>query len=95
MDIEWVPRLQNQTADLISNIVDYDDWEVTTEFFSKINSKWGPFTVDRFANVKNHKVKKDFEIYGIICLRCKSKKIKKCYLDQNGTYLLPFIPFFP
>ena len=58
MDIEWVPRLQNQTADLISNIVDYDDWEVTTEFFSKINSKWGPFTVDRFANVKNHKVKR-------------------------------------
>ena len=38
--------------------------------------------------VENHKVKKNFEVYRIIGLRCKPKKIKKCYLDQNGTYLI-------
>ena len=56
--MEWVPRRLNQRADAISRIVEVDDWQVSVDFFNVLNSCWGPFTVDLFANNINFKVKK-------------------------------------
>ena len=52
---EWVPRERNTSADSISKIIDYDDWKTSEVFFSRIDARWGPFTVDRFASSTNEK----------------------------------------
>lgn len=53
---EWLPREQNEVADYLSRIVDYDDWGLSFPAFQLIESKWGPHTVDRFANSFNAKL---------------------------------------
>ncbi len=54
--IQWIPRETNIVADKISKFVDVDDWQLSDEFFSFLNRKWGPFTIDRFANTENTKL---------------------------------------
>jgi hypothetical protein len=39
--------------DYLSRIIDTDDWQTTVEFYSYLDSMWGPHSVDRFANVDN------------------------------------------
>ena len=58
LDIAWVPRLLNTTADFYSKLFDYDDWEININIFKFLNNKWGPYTFDRFADNKNFKVSK-------------------------------------
>ena len=36
-------------ADLISKLVDFDDWQVTEDIFKDLDSLWGPHTVYCFA----------------------------------------------
>ena len=50
---EWIPREANQHADIISYIVDSDDWSLHPDLFAKLDAKWGPHTVDRFASYFN------------------------------------------
>eukprot|EP00731_Ephydatia_muelleri_P018538 Em0011g578a len=50
---EWIPREQNEIADYISRIVDYDDWYVNPAVFAWVEELWGPHTVDRFASHYN------------------------------------------
>jgi len=54
----WIPREQNQQEDLLSCILDVDDWGVLfqTPYLIFIESLWGPHYVDRFANM-NRKTK--------------------------------------
>ena len=49
----WIPREQNEYADYLSRIVDYDDWQLNPIIFSALDSMFGPHTVDRFANSHN------------------------------------------
>lgn len=56
LELEWIPRTKNEKADYISKMVDYQDWHTTHGLFTHINSMWGPFTVDRFANHINTKL---------------------------------------
>jgi hypothetical protein len=58
LDMEWIPRGENEKADQVSRIVDHDDWGISTEFFQCIESKWGPHTIDRFASHLNYKLKR-------------------------------------
>jgi ribonuclease HI len=58
LDIQWIRRTLNERADYLSKIVDYDDWEITTQLFSLLEARFGPHTVDCFADFKNHKVPK-------------------------------------
>ena len=50
---EWIPREENQQADLISRIIDHDDWSVHPDIFQRLERMWGPHTVDRFASFFN------------------------------------------
>ena len=34
IEIEWVPRSLNEYADSLSRVIDFDDWSVSTDFFS-------------------------------------------------------------
>ena len=56
LEPEWVPRACNERADLLSRIVDYDDWYINPEVFAWLDSLWGPHTVDRFADYNNRQL---------------------------------------
>ena len=56
LEMEWIPRSQNELADYISRIQDFDDWMVDPNFFNFINMAWGPHTVDCFAASHNSQV---------------------------------------
>ena len=42
IDIEWIPRSENEVADYLSKIVDFDDWSVKDSYFRAVDSIWGP-----------------------------------------------------
>ena len=42
--------------DLISRLIDADDWQTTNDLFSSLNERWGSHSVDCFANYYNHKL---------------------------------------
>ena len=50
---EWIPREENEKADYISRLVDHDDWKINPVIFEELDRKWGPHTVDRFADMHN------------------------------------------
>ena len=50
IELEWIPRKANQQADLISRIIDDDDWSLHPDLFKMLDTKWGPHTIDRFAS---------------------------------------------
>ena len=50
LDIQWIPRSLNENADYLSRIIDHDDWEITPELFQFLEGKFGPHTVDCFAD---------------------------------------------
>ena len=53
---EWIPRDQNEQADYISRLVDYDDWMLNPEIFHLLDAMWGPHTIERFANMFNNQL---------------------------------------
>ena len=57
LEVQWIPRTMNQQADYISRLIDTDDWHC---FYSSADGRWGPHSVDCFANYYNHKLPKFF-----------------------------------
>ena len=55
---QWIPREQNELADYYSRIKDTDNWSIDNDKFTFINNLYGPFTVDRFTNNLNRKLKR-------------------------------------
>ena len=53
LEAQWIPRSQNEKADLLSRFVDKDDWCVNPSVFRLLDAKWGPHTFDRFATYYN------------------------------------------
>eukprot|EP00731_Ephydatia_muelleri_P022428 Em0015g11a len=53
LEPEWLPREENELADFISRIIDYDDWQVDPECFYDLDGIWGPHSIDRFADNYN------------------------------------------
>lgn len=58
IEVEWIPRRENEQADLLSRFFDFDDWSVTDNIVQMFEKRWGKITFDRFADDKNHKVEK-------------------------------------
>jgi len=56
IEMEWIPRSENDQADFLSRIYDPDDWGLSWSTFYTIDRIWGPHTVDRFANYLNYKL---------------------------------------
>ena len=53
LEVEWISRSANDRADFLSRIVDYDDSRLKRDYFFLAEEKWGPQSVDRFANHEN------------------------------------------
>ncbi|XP_065915901.1 uncharacterized protein [Dysidea avara] len=56
LEPEWIPRRENEVADYISRIIDYDDWSLNPLVFKELDRLWGPHTIDRFADWCNNQV---------------------------------------
>jgi hypothetical protein len=52
---QWVPRAENNYADMLSKITDCDDWGIKQWVFDFLDQKWGKHLYDRFANDYNTK----------------------------------------
>ena len=50
LEVEWIPRSQNQIADYISRIMDADHWMIDPSLFMTVDMWRGPHTVDCFAS---------------------------------------------
>ena len=50
LEVQWIPRTENEKADYISQLVDFDDWQITHDLSQSLEQLWGPHTVDYFAN---------------------------------------------
>ncbi len=48
-----LPGQLNTIADSLSRRVDKTDWRLTTEAFERLDERWGPHTIDRFASSAN------------------------------------------
>ena len=42
MEVQWIPRSENEKADFISRLIDVDDWQLAESFFSTLEGVWGP-----------------------------------------------------
>ncbi|CAI7789609.1 unnamed protein product [Closterium sp. NIES-54] len=51
--IEWIPRELNSHADELSKMVDHDDYALKTPWFRILERRWGPHSIDLFANSRN------------------------------------------
>ena len=40
LEMEWIPRTENEVADYISRIVDSDDWHISADVFSMLDGAW-------------------------------------------------------
>ena len=49
LDMEWISRSLDDKADYISRILGLDNWSINPQFFSWIDSMWGPHSVDCFC----------------------------------------------
>ena len=64
--VDWIPRAQNKDADYVSRLadeIDIDDWQLSPGFFALLNERWGPYTVDLFANYYNAKCKRFYSLF--------------------------------
>ena len=50
IEAEWILRELNLKADLLSRVVDLDDWMLNPVMFAELDRAWGPHKVDRFAS---------------------------------------------
>ena len=91
--VMWIRRTFLSHADSLSKAVDYDDWETTPEFYTFLNSRWGPFTLDCFADNQNKKVPRFYSRY-----HCPySLGVNAFYSNWEGenVYLVPPIYLIP
>ena len=46
LEVKWIPRDLNVSADCISKLVDFDDYGLNNIVFQGLNHLWGPHTID-------------------------------------------------
>ena len=66
LQVQWIPRDQNKLADEASreaDKVDVEDWGITSCLFKILNTCYGPFTLDAFANFYNNKVDRFYSLF--------------------------------
>ena len=58
LNSRWIPRPLNNFADFLSKLTNYDDWVVSERLFLHLDSEWGPYIIDHFANIDNKKLER-------------------------------------
>ena len=60
LEVQWIPRTENEKADYISRLRDFDDWQIMHDLFLSLEELWGRHTVDCFANYYTAKLPRFF-----------------------------------
>ena len=60
LEVQWILPTENERADYISRLVDFDDWQITPDLFQSLEQLWAPHTVDCFANYYTAKLPRFF-----------------------------------
>ena len=89
----WIPRKDNEKADLLIRFIDKDDWSIDNEAFVHLDSKWGSHTIDRFSShYNNHtpRFNSKFSAPG-------SEAVDALYQDMEGenSWICPPIHLIP
>ena len=60
LEMDWIPRSDNDTADYISKVRDFDNWKVHVNpaIFHSLDRVWGPFSVDCFVSDYNYQLER-------------------------------------
>ena len=85
IELEWIPRDLNVQADFYSKIFDFDDGSVAPHMFCFFNQKWGPFSIDRFANSNNHQL----DNFSSLSLSLSLKLAAMANIHTMDQYLSP------
>ncbi|KAL9955713.1 hypothetical protein ACROYT_G037073 [Oculina patagonica] len=48
IDVQWIPRDLNSSADDVSKFIDYDDYTISDEVFYALDELWGPHSCDSY-----------------------------------------------
>ena len=91
--VQWVPREAIYYADHLSKLVDHDDWCTTPYFFRVLDQKWGPFSVDRFADNNNTKLKRFNSKY--LCPNTEHVDAFTLTWEGENNYLVPPVGMVP
>ena len=60
LEIQWIPRTENEKADFISRLINVGEWQLTESFFATLEGPCGPHSVDCMATFYNAKVETFF-----------------------------------
>ena len=85
--VKWIPRTQLVDVDALSRTVDHDDWDTTDTLFAILNTRWGPFHRDCFADTKNTRSATFFSKY-----MCPNSSGVNAFLyswERGINYLVP------
>lgn len=93
LDLQWIPRSENEKADYLSRFKDFDDWEVVPEIFQQLDAQFGPHTVDCFANYRNAKVPRFFSRFW----NPNTAGVDAFYQDWSNeiAWVVPPLPIVP
>ena len=80
LEPSWIPREQNQYADYLSRVVDYDDWKLNPKVFNELDSMFGPHSIDRFTSFYN----KQLERFNNRCWNPGSEAVNAFTVDWSG-----------
>ena len=58
LEMEWIPRTENEKSDYLSRILDFDDWGISFVLLDMIQQRYWPLQVDWFASNYNAKLPK-------------------------------------
>ena len=50
INVQWIPRNENETADHLSRYVNKDDRSLIPEVFAQFDCRWGPRFIDCFSS---------------------------------------------
>lgn len=82
ISVEWFPREQNVDADFYSKYTDWDDWGISVELFEYVNNRWGPFSIDLFANHRNSKCVRFYSRF-YVPGTCGVDALKFCWINEK------------
>ena len=60
LEVQWIPRTENEKADYISRLIDFDDWQISQDLFLSLEELWVPHTGQCFANYYTAKLPRFF-----------------------------------
>ena len=65
LDVQWIPRTENEGADYISRLVDFDDWQITPDLFQSLEQLWGPIQLTVWLIIIQRSSLDSFRVFGI------------------------------